>query len=138
MGISGGIRSRKHQVALQTASVQNLQTFAKYIASSTSNASQQQSELGDCGVNQVVPIVQFLSDKLEDGLATSQDFYVEFALESILALLSGLPDDVALSSRSHNFVWRTLCPTLLKLVGVPIPNSQTTDHRMAELRCVAK
>lgn len=64
--------------------------------------------------------------------------FIEFSLESIQALLSNLPDGVVLSSRSHSFVWRTLCPTLLKLVGVPCPNAPaTTDCRISDLRSVA-
>ncbi|XP_046456568.1 brefeldin A-inhibited guanine nucleotide-exchange protein 3-like isoform X3 [Daphnia pulex] len=137
MGQSGGIRSRKHQVALQTASVQNLQTFGKNIAISVT-LNPQNLVPGDCDVNQVIPIIQFLCDKLEDGLVTAQVFPVEFSLESIQALLSNLPDGVVLNSRSHSFVWRTLCPTLLKLVGVPCPNAPaTTDSKISELRCVA-
>jgi hypothetical protein len=137
MGQSGGIRSRKHQVALQTASVQNLQTFGKNIASSVT-LNPQNLVPGECDVNQVIPIIQFLCDKLEDGLVTAQVFPVEFSLESIQALLSNLPDGVVLNSRSHSFVWRTLCPTLLKLVGVPCPNAPaTTDSKISELRCVA-
>lgn len=132
MGQSGGIRSRKHQVSLQTASVQNLQTFAKFIATNDSH------NPSVCDVNQAIPIIQFLCDKLEDGLATSQPFPIEFSLESIQALLSNLPDEVVLNSRSHSFVWRTLCPTLLKLVGVPCPNTPVTDCRISELRCVAR
>lgn len=137
MGQSGCIRSRKHQVALQTASVQNLQTFSKNIAISVT-LNPQNLVPGDCDVNQVIPIIQFLCDKLEDGLVTAQVFPVEFSLESIQALLSNLPDGVVLNSRSHSFVWRTLCPTLLKLVGVPCPNAPaTTDGKISELRCVA-
>lgn len=137
MGQNGGIRSRKHQLALQTASVQNLQTFAKNIATSVT-LNPQNVVPGDCDVNQIIPIIQFLCDKLEDGLVTSQLFPIEFSLESIQALLSNLPDGVVLSSRSHSFVWRTLCPTLLKLVGVPCPNAPaTTDCRISDLRSVA-
>ena len=137
MGQSGGVKSRKHQVALQTASVQNLQTFAKNISVSVT-LNPENLVPGDCDVNQVIPIIQFLCDKLEDGLVTAQVFPVEFSLESIQALLSNLPDDVVLNSRSHSFVWRTLCPTLLKLVGVPCPNAPaTTDCKISELRCVA-
>lgn len=135
MGQSGGVRSRKHQVALQTASIQNLQTFAKYVANNETRSSQNPCE---CDVNQAIPIIQFLCDKLEDGLATSQAFPIEFSLESIQALLSNLPDEVVLNSRSHSFVWRTLCPTLLKHVGVPCPNSPVTDCRISELKCVAR
>lgn len=136
MGQSGGIRSRKHQVALQTAAVQNLQTFAKYASESSLTHSAQHP--GECVANQAIPIIQFLSDKLEDGLATSEVFPVEFSLESIQALLSNLSDDVVLNSRSHSFVWRTLCPTLLKLVGVPNPNAPTSDSKISELKCVAR
>ena len=131
MGQSGGIRSRKHQVALQTAAVQNMQTFAKHITINPQHPV-------DCDVNQAIPIIQFLCDKLEDGLTTAQAFPIEFSLETIQALLSNLPDGVVLNSRSHSFVWRTLCPTLLKLVGIPCPNAQVTDGRISELRCVAR
>lgn len=133
MGLSGGIRSRKHQTALQTSAVQNLAAFARLAANG-----HQLPQGGGCDVNQIVPVVQFLCDKLEDGLATGNSFPVEFALESVLALLSNLPDKVELNSRSHCFVWRTLCPVLLKLVGLPIPGGQAIDHRTSELRCVAR
>ena len=116
---------------LQTA-VQNLTTFSKYASNAATEV---------CDVNQVIPIIQFLCDKLDDGLATSQPFPIEFALEAIHALLSNLPNQVVLNSRSHNFVWRTLCPTLLKLIGVPNvtgpPNVQL-ENKLAELRCVIK
>lgn len=135
MGLSGGVRSRKHHVALQTASVQNLQAFAKYL---THNSITNKELPNSFDLNQAIPIIQFLSDKLEDGLVTSQSFCVEFCLESIHALLSNLPDETTLNSRSHSFVWRTLCPTLLKLVGVPLPNVPITEHRISELRCVAR
>ncbi len=139
MGLSGGIRSRKHQAALQTSAVQNLAAFARY-AGSRYNYGDERKELSDtCDVNQVVPIIQYLCDKLEDGLATGQPFLVEFGLEAILALLANLPDGLLLNSRSHCFVWRTLCPTLLKLVGLPVmPGGQAVDHRISELRNVAR
>lgn len=140
MGLSGGIRSRKHQVALQTSAVQNLAAFARHAAGSPS--ARHAEEVG-CDVNQVVPIVQFLCDKLEDGLATGHPFPVELCLEAVLALLSNLPDGLELNARSHCFVWRALCPTLLKLVGLPVVSDsvgagQAADQRISELRCVAR
>ena len=132
MGLnSGGVKSHKLHLAIQTCVVQNLKTFSIYAASNEKRSSQ------SCDVNQIIPIIQFLCDKLEDGLATSQTFPVEFSLESILALLSNLPDGVDLNCKSQSFVWRMLCPTLLKLIGVPILNCQV-DYRISELRCVAR
>ena len=123
----GGFKSRKLHVAIQTSAVQNLKTFATY---ATNNY------CGNCDVNQIIPIIQFLCDKLEDGLETSQPLSVEFSLESILALLSNLPDEVILNSKSHSFVWRMLCPTLMKLIGIPVQNGQN-EYSVSELRCVA-
>ena len=134
MGLSGGIRSRKHQTALQTCAVQNLAAFARHAAT----GQQLDQAPACCDVNQIVPVVQYLCDKLEDGMATGNSFPVEFCLESVLALLSNLPDKVELNSRSHCFVWRTLCPALLKLVGLPLPGGHAVDHRTSELRCVAR
>jgi hypothetical protein len=128
MAITGGLRSRKHAISITQAAVQNLETFSKYSASSISEG---------CDVNQTIPIIQFLCDKLDDGLATLEPFLVEFALEDINALLSNLPDQVVFNSRSHNFVWRTLSPALLKLIGLPGPNVQL-ENKLIELRCVIK
>lgn len=131
MGLdSGGIRTHKLHLAIQTCAVQNLKTFSIYATTKGMGSPQ------NCDVNQIIPIMQFLCDKLEDGLSTSQSFPVQFSLESILALLSNLPDGIELNSKSQSFVWRTLCPTLLKLIGVPHLNGQI-DYNISELRCVA-
>ena len=127
MAIMGGLRSRKHATSITQAAVQNLETFSKYSVAAVSDS---------CDVNQAIPIIQFLCDKLDDGLAT-EPFLVELALEAINALLSNLPDQVVFNSRSHNFVWRTLCPALLKLIGLPGPNVQL-ENKLTELRCVTK
>jgi len=105
--------------------VQNLKTFGRYAADQTRQA------------HQAVPVLQFLCDKLGEGLATRHPFAVQFCLESLLALLSHLPDQVALSSRYRSSVWRTLCPTLLEFVGLPGPDSTCAD-RLPEFRCVAR
>jgi len=128
---SSEIRTHKLHLAIQTCAIQNLKTFSNYAATKRTGSPQ------NCDINQIIPIMQFLCDKLEDGLSTSQSFPVEFSLESILALLSNLPDGVDLNSKSQSFVWRTLCPTLLKLIGVPVQNSQI-DYNISELRCVAR
>ena len=128
---SSGVRTHKLHLAIQTCAVQNLKTFSIYAANKETAAPQ------NCDVNQIVPIMQFLCDKLEDGLSTSQPFPVELSLESILALLANLPDGINLNSKSQSFVWRTLCPTLLKLIGVPVHNSHI-DYNISELRCVAR
>ena len=124
---ASGSKSRKLQLALQTSAVQNLKTFAKYCETSTT-----------CDANQAVPVLQFLCDKLQDGLVTSQNFATEFSLECILALLSNLPDCVAPSSRYHSFVWRTLCPTLLDFIAVPTPNANQLDHKSTEFRAITR
>ena len=125
MGLAGGNKTRKLHLAIQTSSVQVLKAFASYIS------------LDHCHINQAVPVLQFLCDKLQDGLITHQPFPVEFCLESILSLLANLPDQVSRSSRYRSFVWRTLCPTLLEFIGVPVPNCPEL-HKIAEFRCVAK
>ena len=62
--------------------MQNLKTFGRYAADQTRQA------------HQAVPVLQFLCDKLGEGLATRHPFAVQFCLESLLALLSHLPDQV--------------------------------------------
>ena len=119
MGLAGGNKTRKLHLAIQTSSVQVLKAFASYIS------------LDHCHINQAVPVLQFLCDKLQDGLITHQPFPVEFCLESILSLLANLPDQVSRSSRYRSFVWRTLCPTLLEFIGVPVPNCPEL-HKIAE------
>ena len=122
-------RSHKVQLAAKTSSVHNLRTFVRNTNEQNTNQVQ------------VVPVLQFLCDKFQDGLETQQLFLVEYCLEALLAILSELTDRVALSTRYCSFVWRTLCPVLLEFVGVPKSNRSSIDcreQRISEIRCVSR
>lgn len=103
------------------------------------DSNDEEYNLMDNIVEEILPILEFLYDKLKKCNSSQNKCMPSFFLQCLLSTVSSLKTEICKSQIFLEFIWQKLCPLLVALLGSPrtdkniISSQRTTMQDHAEL-----
>ncbi|GIX96960.1 brefeldin A-inhibited guanine nucleotide-exchange protein 3 [Caerostris darwini] len=135
------------RTAAQVAINQTLSTFCLYLQETDAGVEDQTDDsdeenefnLAESLVEELYPILNFITEKLKDVSQNRIKCESSFLLECILTMLHNIKTDVFESPKFINFIWQELSPLLVILLGSPKTDKNIiSSHHNSEMNEIGR